>query len=154
MRDHDTLNRWRLSLTTVGLCSLLSAVGCQVDVGGQTLPSPWYQHDDIQYFAPGPEFKLSREAAAQKAFSQDQALQGAGVVPGRVPVVPGAAPVEGPPVNGGAVPVVPVPADALPAPDAAAPVAPAPENPLPPDGAAPDAAAPDAGIDMGFDNIQ
>ena len=135
-------------MATLGICSLLSAVGCQVDVGGQTLPSAWYQHDDIQYFAPGPEFKLAREAAAQKAFSQDQALRDAGaVVPGRVPVAPDAAPVEG-------VPVVPVPADALPAPDAAAPVAPEPENPLPPDAAAPDAAAPDAEINMGFDNIQ
>ena len=27
--------------------------------------------DDVQYFAPGPEFKLSREAAAQKAFKQE-----------------------------------------------------------------------------------
>ena len=45
---------------------------------GQTLPSPWYYYDDIQYFAPGPEFKLSREAAAQKAYKADlqaQALQ-------------------------------------------------------------------------------
>ncbi|HEY2893372.1 MAG TPA: hypothetical protein VGJ16_04145 [Pirellulales bacterium] len=49
--------------------------GCQVDVAGQTLPSPWYQQDDIQYFPPGPEFKLSREAAAQKAFTDDQAAQ-------------------------------------------------------------------------------
>jgi hypothetical protein len=150
MRDHDHLNRWRVSLATLGVCSLLSAVGCQVDVGGQTLPSAWYQHDDIQYFAPGPEFKLSREAAAQKAFSQDQALQGAGaVVPGRVPIVPGAGPIEG-----GAVPVVPVPADALPAPADAVPVAPAPADAPPPGADAPDAEAPDAGVDMGFDNIQ
>jgi hypothetical protein len=31
--------------------------------------------DDIQYFAPGPEFKLSREAAAQKAAREEQALK-------------------------------------------------------------------------------
>ena len=32
--------------------------------------SPSYLHDsaDTEYFAPGPEFKLSREAAAQKAW--------------------------------------------------------------------------------------
>jgi len=46
--------------------------GCQVDIGGQTLPSPYYQQDDIQYFPPGPEFKLSREAAAQKAFTESR----------------------------------------------------------------------------------
>ncbi|MFM8284571.1 MAG: hypothetical protein ACKOCW_13545, partial [Planctomycetaceae bacterium] len=43
--------------------------GCQVDIGGQTLPSAYYLQDDIQYFPAGPEFKLSREAAALKAAS-------------------------------------------------------------------------------------
>ncbi|NIL97986.1 MAG: hypothetical protein GTO53_09555 [Planctomycetales bacterium] len=42
----------------------LAATGCQVNVGGQTLPSPYYLSDDVQYFAPGPEFPLAREAAA------------------------------------------------------------------------------------------
>jgi hypothetical protein len=49
--------------------------GCQVHVAGQTLPSPWYIEDDVQFFAPGPEFKLSNEAAAQKAYKADQQLQ-------------------------------------------------------------------------------
>lgn len=65
---------------TVTLCGLgLAATcltGCQVQVGGQTLPSPFYLSDDVQYFAAGPEAKLSREAAAQKAYRADQALQG------------------------------------------------------------------------------
>ena len=47
--------------------------GCQVDVGGQTLPSAYYLQDDIQYFPAGPEFKLSREAAAQKAYQKELA---------------------------------------------------------------------------------
>jgi hypothetical protein len=38
--------------------------GCQVEVAGVTLPSPYYLSDDVQYYAPGPEFKLAREAAA------------------------------------------------------------------------------------------
>jgi hypothetical protein len=38
--------------------------GCQVDVAGQTMPSPYHLQDDVQYYAPDPEFKLSREAAA------------------------------------------------------------------------------------------
>jgi hypothetical protein len=46
-------------------------------VGGQTLPSPYYLKDDVQYFPPGSEFKLAREAAAQKAYSQDQVQQAA-----------------------------------------------------------------------------
>lgn len=67
---------------TATICSLAIATtcltGCQVQVGGQTLPSPYYLSDDVQYFAPGPEAKLSREAAAMKAYRADQALQGAG----------------------------------------------------------------------------
>lgn len=56
--------------------ALVSSSGCQVDVGGQTLPSPYYMRDDVQYFAPGPEFKLAREAAAlQQAKAQQQAQQ-------------------------------------------------------------------------------
>ncbi len=63
------------SLLVCGAIALLtSTTGCQVDVGGQTLPSPYYMKDDVQYFAPGPEFKLSREAAAlQQAKAQQQA---------------------------------------------------------------------------------
>jgi hypothetical protein len=38
--------------------------GCQVEMAGQTLPSPYYHSDDVQYYTPGPEFKLAREAAA------------------------------------------------------------------------------------------
>lgn len=48
-------------------CAALAATGCQVDIGGQTLPSGYYLQDDIQYFPAGPEFKLSKEAAALKA---------------------------------------------------------------------------------------
>jgi len=44
----------------------LASTGCQMDVSGQTLPSAYYLTDDVQYYAPGPEFKLAREAAALK----------------------------------------------------------------------------------------
>jgi hypothetical protein len=49
----------------------LSSTGCQGVYNGQTLPSPWYISDDIQYFPPGAEFKLAREAAAMKAYKAD-----------------------------------------------------------------------------------
>ncbi len=49
----------------LGALGVLS--GCQSDYSGQTLPSPYFLTDDVQYFAPAPsEFKLSREAAAMK----------------------------------------------------------------------------------------
>ena len=57
-----------------GMLVALGLTGCQSDIGGQNLPSPSYLLDDVQYFAPGPEFKLSREAAAQKAFAAEQDL--------------------------------------------------------------------------------
>jgi hypothetical protein len=69
-RTNERRHAWRRTLLSLGVCSTLGLTGCQVDVAGQTLPSPWYLKDDIQYFPPGPEFKLSREAAAQKAFSE------------------------------------------------------------------------------------
>jgi hypothetical protein len=66
---------WRGLLMLAGACTLSGATGCQVDIGGQTLPSPYYQDDDVQYFPPGPEFKLSKEAAAMKAYKEEAASQ-------------------------------------------------------------------------------
>ena len=51
----------------------LTSTGCQVDVAGQTLPSPYYLSDDLQHFPAGPEFKLSNEAAAMKAYEAEAA---------------------------------------------------------------------------------
>jgi len=59
----------------VVILAALSATGCQVDVGGQTLPSPWYLTDDVQYFRPGPEFKLQREATALKEAQEEAAMR-------------------------------------------------------------------------------
>lgn len=73
LRTHRCL---LMSLAASSLAILAVAnTGCQVVEAGQTLPSPYYIQDDIQYFPPGPEFKLSREAAAQKAYAEDQALE-------------------------------------------------------------------------------
>jgi hypothetical protein len=54
------------------LSTALWATGCQVDVGGQTLPSAYWHQDDVQYFAPGPEMKVAREAAAQAQYAAEQ----------------------------------------------------------------------------------
>ncbi|TWU23125.1 hypothetical protein Pla52o_26600 [Novipirellula galeiformis] len=65
----------RLAVATVlsGAC-VISATGCQVALNGQTLPSPYYLQDDVQYFPAGPEFKLPREAAALKAARAEEKL--------------------------------------------------------------------------------
>ena len=62
----------RALLVVLGLSTGIGLTGCQIETGGQTLPSPYYMKDDVQYFPPGPEFKLAREAAAMKAYNQDQ----------------------------------------------------------------------------------
>lgn len=62
------------------VCTILAAAfglgmmctGCQVSVGGQTLPSAYYLQDDVQYHRKGPEFKLAREAAALKEARAEQ----------------------------------------------------------------------------------
>ena len=59
----------------MALGMLVASTGCQVDDGGQTLPSPYYLQDDVQYFPAGPEFKLSREAAALEAAQEAEAAR-------------------------------------------------------------------------------
>ncbi len=65
----------RMLLSVVGLAMVAGATGCQVDVGGQTLPSAYYLKDDIQYFPPGPWFKLQNEANAQKLYQEETAAK-------------------------------------------------------------------------------
>ncbi|MCA9186597.1 MAG: hypothetical protein KDA99_13305 [Planctomycetales bacterium] len=64
-----------MAVGALGAASL-GTTGCQVDIGGQTLPSAYYIYDDLQYFPAGPEFPLSNEAAAMKAYNAEQQLQG------------------------------------------------------------------------------
>lgn len=72
----NTMNtQWitRGMIGTLGLAALLATnTGCQVALNGQTLPSPHYLQDDVQYFPAGPEFKLSREAAALQAARAEE----------------------------------------------------------------------------------
>ena len=68
-RDRRPMGRMGMLVLAVTGPTLVT--GCQVDVGGQTLPSAYYLQDDIQYFPAGPEFKLSKEAAAQKAYKKE-----------------------------------------------------------------------------------
>jgi hypothetical protein len=62
-------------VATLLLAAVCVTSGCQVHVAGQTLPSPYYLHDDIQYFPKGPQMKLQREADALKAYKDGQYKQ-------------------------------------------------------------------------------
>jgi hypothetical protein len=59
-----------LALSSLATCF---SSGCQTTVGGQTLPSAYYLKDDIQYFPPGSEFKLSKQVAAIEEYKASQA---------------------------------------------------------------------------------
>ncbi len=74
MKNTDN-NKWLASaLCVLGLIAAVSSTGCQVSVAGTTLPSPYYPDDDIQYYPAGPEFKLSKEAAAMRQYQADADL--------------------------------------------------------------------------------
>ncbi|WP_153558640.1 hypothetical protein [Roseimaritima sediminicola] len=68
-------NCLRICLSTAALGTItVASTGCQSSINGQTLPSPYYLFDDVQYPAAGPEFKLSREAAALRAAEAEAKL--------------------------------------------------------------------------------
>lgn len=58
-------------VVVAGALSVGANTGCQVHVAGQTLPSPNYLMDDVQYFPAGPENKLANETAANKAAREE-----------------------------------------------------------------------------------
>lgn len=61
-----------IAMTMIAGVCLVGTTGCQVSLNGQTLPSPYYLQDDVQYFPAGPEFKLPLEAAALKAAAAEE----------------------------------------------------------------------------------
>lgn len=67
MTDTKRSQAWKFACLGLLLAGVIApSVGCQVSVAGQTLPSPYYLHDDVQYFPAGPENKLANETAAIK----------------------------------------------------------------------------------------
>ena len=107
MKTSTSLRSGRFALMAGGLLALCGlSTGCQVDIAGQTLPSPYHLSDDVQYYAPGAEFKLANEAAAlaearAQEISEPQAevvvpvpARPAAVIPAPAAVVP--APAGGP----------------------------------------------------------
>jgi hypothetical protein len=130
----------------LAVLGLLASTGCQVEYAGMTLPSGKYFHDDVQYFAPGPEFPYANtQAATQRAKMQAggipvppmpgaaaPTLGGAGIGPGGQPVAPGFGP--------GAVPrpsEAPEIENTMPGGPSAPNTVPTPPVPAPPGGAVP-----------------
>ena len=116
---------------------MLPSTGCQVEYAGMTLPSGKYMHDDVQYFAPGPDFPWANtQAATQRARMQ---AMGIAVPPpgatGPMTMTPAAGAVS-PSQLGGARPtdvnVSPLTDEAPIPPPPSPPAVPAPEVPMPP----------------------
>jgi hypothetical protein len=60
----------------VAFASSICLTGCQTTIGGQTLPSPGYLTDDVQYFPAGPENPLANKVAAQRKYNAERASLG------------------------------------------------------------------------------
>ncbi len=60
--------------TTAIVVATVVHAGCQSTIGGSNGPGTYYTGDDVQYFPPGSEFKLQREAAVMKEFKPQQQL--------------------------------------------------------------------------------
>ncbi len=71
------LSRRRFALWSgLAIGWLLPSTGCQVEYAGMTLPSGKYMHDDVQYFAPGPDFPWANtQAATQRARMQSMGIE-------------------------------------------------------------------------------
>jgi hypothetical protein len=83
MSKTSSVSRFRRLVLAATVALPIAAAGCQVHIGGQTLPSPYYTQDDVQYFPAGNEFYLSNEAAAMRARQAE--LQGPAEVVGARP---------------------------------------------------------------------
>jgi hypothetical protein len=85
---------WAGLLASAGLSGL---VGCQAEYAGMTLPSGKYLYDDVQYFAPGPDFPWANTNAAVQRARMEQM----GIDTTTVPVPGSGGPIT-PPAAGGA----------------------------------------------------
>ncbi len=59
----------------LGLLGASSLTGCQTQMGGQTLPSAFYLHDDVQYFPAGSEELLPNQQRALDEYRAERQAQ-------------------------------------------------------------------------------
>jgi hypothetical protein len=83
---------------------MIPSIGCQVEYAGMTLPSGKYMHDDVQYFAPGPDFPWANTQAATQRARLSVTGEAYGLPP--MPAAPGVGPIVSPPPAPGALPGV------------------------------------------------
>lgn len=59
-------------LSSLCLLATICCTGCQTASTGVTSPSATYLSEDVKYFSTGAKFKLDKEAAAMKAYNEQQ----------------------------------------------------------------------------------
>lgn len=82
---------------------ILAATGCQTTVGGQTLPSPFFLEDDVQFFPAGPEFLLPNQVRALEQYRAEREAFHEQLTNGGGPTVPP----QGAPASGAGQPPAP-----------------------------------------------
>jgi len=72
--------KWLPRATLLATALMVTGLtGCQTWVAGQTLPSPSYLEDDVQYFPSGPEFQLTNQVQALEAYKLENEATNAGL---------------------------------------------------------------------------
>lgn len=72
-KRNSRLVRWAFAgMMVVGVVGM---TGCQVSVGGQTLPSGNYLNDDVEYYPPGLEHQFPLESAALREAEMPETIE-------------------------------------------------------------------------------
>ena len=85
MKLTENRNRWilggLLAVLAAGMLPMFS--GCQLTQNGQTLPSPYYLDNEIQYFPAGSEFQFQGEVDRMKREQVTRQLSQEATIPQR-----------------------------------------------------------------------
>ena len=73
MKSIDSTGRTLLGVLAISALLIAPFVGCQVTRNGQTLPSPYYLDDDIQYHPSGNEFQYQQEVDQMNKINAERA---------------------------------------------------------------------------------
>lgn len=73
MKSLETKGRFALCALALAAFMIAPFVGCQVTRNGQTLPSPYYLDDDIQYHPSGNEFQYQQEVDQMNKINAEKA---------------------------------------------------------------------------------
>ena len=73
MKSIVSKGRAALAVLVLAALTIAPLVGCQVTRNGQTLPSPYYLDDDIQYHPSGTEFQYQQEVDYMNKINAERA---------------------------------------------------------------------------------